>query len=149
MERSFDPEAISRWLGASGEVAAHVETVRLARSEAATTVAAASEAEAALSEFISEAEAAHAVARALDDGVKAKIETGGPATMPVLIKRRDAERTARAAAFEVVSQSEVTANLFDAAAVAVRNRAEAEIAYMRAVSAAEMALDDVVPEDLE
>ena len=148
VEHPLDSEAVAGWLSADAEAAAKAKVVRAARAEAATKIAAATEAEVALNESIAGAEAAHATARALDDAVKAKVDAGEPPPIDDLIKREAAEEAARGTAFDVVTKSEVAADLFTAAAEAARSRANAEVAYSRAISASEIALDDTVPEDL-
>ena len=148
MEHPLDSEAVAGWLDTDAEAATKAKVVRAARAEATTKIAAASEAEVALNDAIAEAEAAHATARALDDLVKTKAGAGGSPPIDDLIKREAAEESARGAAFEVVTKSEVAAEYFVTAAEAARRRSNAEVAYSRAVSASEIALDDTVPEDL-
>ena len=80
--------------------------------------------------------------------MKAKVDAGESPPIDDLIKREAAEEAARGTAFDVVTKSEVAADLFTAAAEAARSRANAEVAYSRAISASEIALDDTVPEDL-
>ena len=148
MEHPLNSEAGARWLAADAEAATKAKVVRAARVEAATKIAATTEAEFAFNESISGAEGSHATACALDDAVKAKVDAGESPPIDDLTKREAAEEAARGAAFDVVTKSEVAADLFTAAAEAARSRANAEVAYSRAVSASEIALDDTVPEDL-
>ena len=138
MERRLNSNAVAGWLDA--EAATKAKVVRAARAEAAT-----SEAEVAFNKSIAGAKAAHATARALDDAVKAKVDTGESPPIDDLIKR---EAAARSATFDVVTKSEVAADLFTAAAEAARSRANSEVAYSRAVSSSEIAIDGIVPEDL-
>ena len=144
----LDSEAVAGYFAAAAEPASKAKVVRAARAEAATKIAAATEAEVVLNEAIAEAEAAHATARALDDLVKAKIDAGESPPNDDLIKREAAEEAARGAAFDVVTKSEVAADFFTAAAEGARIRANAEATYLRAVSVSEIALDDIVPDDL-
>ena len=148
MERPLDNEAVAAWLAADAEAAAKVNVVRAARAEAATKIAAVTEAEVAFNESIAGAETAHATARALNDAVRAKTDAGESTLIDELLERNAAEEAARGAAFDVVTKSEVAADLFTAAADAARSRANAEVAYSRAVASSEIALDDIVPEDL-
>ena len=138
MEHPLNSEASARWLAGNPEAATKAKAVRAARAEAATKIAAATEAEVAFNESIDEAETAHATARALDDAVKAKVDAGESPPIEDLIKR---EAAARGAAFDVVTKSGVGADLFTAAAEAARNRANADVAYSRAVSSSEIALE--------
>ena len=148
MERRLNSEAAAGWLAADAEAATKAKVVRATRAEAATKIAAATEAEVAFNKSIAGAEAAHATARALDDAVKAKVDAGESPPVDDLIKREAAEEAARGTAFDVVTKSEVAADLFTAAAEVARIRANAEATYLRAVSASEIALDNIVPEDL-
>ena len=148
MEHPLDNEAVAAWLAADAEAAAKVNVVRAARAEAATKIAAVTEAEVAFNESIAGAETAHATARALNDAVRAKTDAGESTLIDELLERNAAEEAARGAAFDVVTKSEVAADLFTAAADAARSRANAEVAYSRAVASSEIALDDIVPEDL-
>ena len=148
VEHPLDSEAVDGWLAVNAEAASKAKVVRAARAEAATKIAAATEAEVALNEAIAEAEAAHATARELGDAVKAKVDVGESPPSNDLIKRKAAEEAARGAAFDVVTKSEVAADLSADATEAARSRADAEVAYSRAVSASEIALDNVIPEDL-
>ena len=148
MEHPLDSEAVAGWLAADAEAATGAKAVRSARAEAATKIAAATDAEVAFNESIGEAKTAHATARALDDTVKAKIDAGESTNIDDLIKREAVEEAARGAAFDVVTKSEVVADFFAAAAEAARSRAYAEVAYSRAVSSSEIFLDDIVPENL-
>ena len=148
MEHPLDSEAIAAWLAADAEAAAMVNVVRAARAEAAAKIAAVTEAEVVFNESIAEAEAARATARALDDALRAKIAAGESTHIDEFLRREAAEEAARGAAFDVVTKSEVAADLFTAAAEAARSRANAEVTYSRAVASSEIALDDVVPEDL-
>ena len=81
MERRLNSEAAAGWLAAD--------------AEAATKIAAATEAEVAFNKSIAGAEAAHATARALDDAVKAKVDAGESPPVDDLIKREAAEEAAR------------------------------------------------------
>ena len=148
MEHPLDSEAVAGWLDTDAEAAKKAKVVRAARAEATTKIAAASEAEVALNDAIAEAEAAHATARALDDLVKTKADAGESPPIDDLIKREAAEEAARGTAFDVVTKSEVAADLLTAAAEVARIRANAEATSLRAVSASEIALDNIVPEDL-
>ena len=139
MERRLNFEAVAGWLAADAEAATKAKVVGAARGEAATMIAAATVAEVAFNESIAGAEAALTTARALDDAVKAKVDVGESPPIDDLIKREAAEEAARGTAFDVVIKSEVPGDLFTAAA---------EVAYSRAVSASEIALEDTVPEDL-
>ena len=148
MERRLNSDAVAGWLAADAEAATKAKVASAVRAEAATKIAAATEAEVAFNKSIAGAKAAHATARALDDAVKAKVDAGESPPIDDLIKREAAEAAARGATFDVVTKSEVAADLFTAAAEAARSRANSEVAYSRAVSSSEIALDDIVPEDL-
>ena len=139
VEHPLDSEAVAGWLSADAEAAAKAKVVRAARAEAATNIAAATEAEVAFNESIDEADTAHANARALDDAVKAKVDAGESPPIDDLVKREAAEEAARGVAFDVVTMSEVAADLFIAAAESARSRA---------VSSSGISLGDIVPEDL-
>ena len=139
VEHPLDSEAVAGWLSADAEAVAKAKVVRAARAEAATNIAAATEAEVAFNESIDEADTAHANARALDDEVKAKVDAGESPPIDDLVKREAAEEAARGVAFDVVTMSEVPADLFIAAAESARSRA---------VSSSGIALGDIVPEDL-
>ena len=139
VEHPLDSEAVAGWLSADAEAAAKAKVVRAARAEAATKIAAATEAEVAFNESIDEADAAHANARALDDAVKAKVDAGESPPIDDLVKREAAEEAARGVAFDVVTMSEVAADLFIAVAESARSRA---------VPSSGIALGDIVPEDL-
>ena len=148
MEHRLNSDAVAAWFAADAEAATKVKVVRAARAEAATKIAAATEAEVAFNKSIAGAEAAHATARALGDAVRAQLDAGESPPTDDLIKREPAEAAARGAAFDVVTKSEVAADLLTTAAEAARRRANSEVAYSRAVSSSEIALDDVIPEDL-
>ena len=148
VERRLNSDAVAGWLAADAEAATKAKVVRAARAEAATKIAAATEAEAAFNKSIAGAEAAHATARALDDAVKAKVDVGESPPIDDIIRREAAEEASRGTAFDVVTKSEVATDLFTAAAEAARSRANSEVAYSRAVSSSEIALDGIVPEGL-
>ena len=148
MEGKLNSEGVAAWLATTEEAATGANAARAARSEAATKIAAATEAEFAFNKSVAEAKATHATARALDDAVKAKVEAGEDPSDD-LFKREAAEQVARGAAFDVVAKSEVAANLFTIAAEATRIRASAEVTYIRAVSASEIVLDDVVSDSID
>ena len=90
VEHPLNSEASARWLAGNPEAATKAKAVRAARAEAATKIAAATEAEVAFNESIDEAETAHATARALDDAVKAKVDAGESPPIEDLIKREAA-----------------------------------------------------------
>ena len=142
-EYELDNEAVRVWLAAAREIPIRADAVRAAREDAAAKIEAAIVVEAAFNEAIGEAEAAHAAARDHNDAVRAAVEADEPINTDNLLKRGPAEQAARGSAFDVISRSEVVADLLDAAAEATRIRAGAEVAYGRALSASEMALDDV------
>ena len=111
VEHPLDSEAVAGWLSADAEAAAKAKVVRAARAEAATKIAAATEAEVAFNESIDEADTAHANARALDNAVKGKVDAGESPPIDDLVKREAAEEAARGVAFDVVTMSEVAADL--------------------------------------
>ena len=148
MEDKNDSEAMAKWLSRNEETAYRARAVREVRKDAAQKIAAAIVAEIALNDSVAQAETANVTAQQLDDAIQEQIEAGEDADSEFLIDRAKAEKAARSAAFDVVTKSEITAEWYTAAADAVRIRASAEVAYLRARSESEMALDDVVTEYL-
>ena len=105
-------------------------------------------AEIALNDSVAQAEAAKNLAQQLDEAIQEQVEAGEKADPEFIVDRAKTEKVARSAAFDVVAKSEVASEWYTAAADAARIRASAEVAYLRALSESEMALDDVVSEYL-
>ena len=146
MSIELNSEGMGDWMDANIEVAAMGNAVRAVRAEADAKFSGAADAEVAFQESIAKAFDAHERAGALNDVVQRKLMAGETCTADDLVNRETAEKAARAAAFDVAARSEVAANLFELAAEAVRKRADAEVAYSRAVASREVALDKVIDE---
>ena len=148
IEDKVDNEAVAKWLSCNEESVKSSKAVGSARKKAAGKIAAAIVAEVAFNDSVAQAETAHSTSKQLDEAIQAQIEAGEDADSEFLLDRAEASKAARSAAFDVVTKSEVATECYAAAADAARIRASADVAYLRALSDSEMALDDVVTEYL-
>ena len=143
-----DNEVMATWLSRNEESGYRGRAVQEARKDAAQKIAGAIVAEIALNDSVAQAEAAKNLAQQLDEAIQEQVGGGGKADPEFIVDRAKAEKAARSAAFDVVTKSEVASEWYTAAADAARIRASAEVAYLRALSESEMALDEVVTEYL-
>ena len=143
-----DSEVMATWLTRNEESGYRARAVKEARKDAAQKIAGAIVAEIAMNDSVAQGEAAKTLAQQLDEAIQEQIEADGKADPEFMVDRAKAEKAARSAAFDVVNKSEVASEWYTAAADAARIRASAEVAYLRALSESEMALDEVVTEYL-